>query len=522
MEWGICQSRKQQSDRYDLCVLITLALTALAWVSGPVVVSWLPALASRMTAFWLALVILCVTVWPSFRAALRTFFRPELAPILWCFGVCLIGSWLAWLPGGIQVCLVGLSAIPGFFCFWPTIKQKPHSLYPRPPDDQLRRYPLIRGIMRTVMAGRSDAHPGFFRTRINRIALTGPWGCGKTLVLDHVAFALQDHGLARAVKVSPWVCTTVAEARECLAEGMRVLLGEASYHEVPLLRGALKSVGAADLVDAVFTDVTSARKASLQALDEHLGRQEDRTGKRMIMVIDDMERAEPNVVRALLPLLSDLLELKHCTFLIAIDEGHFRAAFATDLRDVKVSPAKPDEDPDSINPRSPLIVAAEGFLQKVFDLRIEMPIDPPADRIAAMARLKVGLSNFRDSLIQPHLLNKPALAAEEYPKLKAALPFLTAHLPTNPRELERFLDKARLYEICFLADYSSVKDSMFDRDGDWTLFFHLWLLDSRFPGFAKSFAAERPSGIVSVMWEERGGLDDLGLVYIDGQSESRS
>lgn len=400
--------------------------------------------------------------------------------------------WLDWLPPIVQGCLVCLCMIPlGLFGLWPLMKGKPEAEYPRPPDEQLRRYPLIRGLMRAVMAGRSEQVGKLPRTRINRIALTGPWGCGKTLVLDHVAYALEQQKKARAVKVSPWGCTTVAEARAALADGMRTLLGDAALQEVPFLKAIGKVFGASDAVDAVFTQVTGDRSASLKELDDRLGKveKESQPEKRMILVIDDMERAEPAVVRALLPLLSELIELRHCTFLIAIDEEHFRGAFASHAQPEQKPQAKPEgatggESGGTTSQR----VTADGFLQKIFDLRIEMPPTAPQDRIEAMARLKLGLETPDDSLEQPHLIDEPAPVGHDYPKLAAALPKLSPHLPSNPRELERFLDKARLYEVCFLANYADEASSMFDREGDWPLFFQLWLMDTRLPGFAKEFA----------------------------------
>lgn len=496
-------------DRAQSCLVATLALTLLAWISGPVVWGLLSKLASPEAAAWMAAVVVAAAIWPAVRAVLRCLFRPEMGAILYALAVGALGMWLDWLPWFIQGCLICLCMIPvGRLGLWPLMKGKPEAGYEKPAPEQLRRYPLIRGLMRAVMAGRSEPDGKLPRTRINRIALTGPWGCGKTLVLDHVAYALEQQKKARAVKVSPWGCTTVAEARAALADGMRTLLDDAPLQEVPFLKVIAKAFGASDTVDAVFTQVTGDRSASLKDLDRRLGKVEGQTGRRMILVIDDMERAEPEVVRALLPLLSELIELRYCTFLIAIDEEHFRGAFASNVRPKQEIEAKPEGATGDDNGRaSSQRVTADGFLQKIFDLRIEMPPTAPHDRIAAMARLKLGLGTPEDSLEQPHLLSEKAPVAHDYPKLAAALPILSPHLPSNPRELERFLDKARLYEVCFLADYADEASSMFDREGDWPLFFHLWLMDTRFPGFAAAFARVRASaGLLADRGRE---LDDV-------------
>lgn len=491
MEPSSTYERLRKLDPGVSCLAATVIFTPLAWISGPIVWGWLLGLLTKETAAFGAALVLVLALWPAARVVARHLLCPELEVMLWWLAVGGIGALLVEYPPVIQVCVLFPCMVPtGRFGLWPWMQGKKEDEYPKPNDEQLRRYPLIRGLMRTVMAGRSEAEGGLPRTRINRIALTGPWGCGKTLVLDHVAYALEQQGKARAVKVNPWGCTTVAEARAVLADGMRTLLGETALQEAPLLKLIPKAFGAGDAVDAVFTQVAGNRKAGLKELDRLLGERVRVTERRMILVIDDMERAGPTVVRALLPLLSELIELHHCTFLIAIDEEHFRRAFAVDVQPQRHTQPSESEVTSDHGGAISEQVTADGFLQKVFELRIKMPTDAPQDRIAAMARMKLGLETPADSLDQPHWHIEPDLIDLNYPKLAAALPILTPYFPPNPRELERFLDKARFYEVCFLTDY-------LDDERDWVLFFHLWLMDTRFPGFAESIAHNIPSEIMS-------------------------
>jgi hypothetical protein len=125
-------------------------------------------------------------------------------------------------------------------------------------------------------------------------------------------------------------------------------------------------------------------------------------------------------------------------------------------------------------------IAAEGFLKKVIDFEIKMPLEAPADRIRAIARIKLGIEKEQDQIDQPHLVACPELTSSNLEKLRSTLVELENYLPPNPRDLERFLDKARLLEVCFLGDY-------YQHEHNWTLFFHLWLMETRFPGFVRSF-----------------------------------
>ena len=462
--------------------LATITLTAISWLLGPLVWEWWDKQPILPVMIVFLVFHLLMAVLAPFRRLILSFPPRLFVLLLTCVGVCVLGGWLAWLPGICQFCIGLLCLIPvGFFGLSPKMfREEEEPKYPEPVPEQLRRYPLIRGLMRAVMAGETPTEPvgghigriksKAINTKINRIALCGPWGCGKTLILDHVAYALNDKKLARAVKVAPWGCATVADARACLAEGMRSLLREKTFQQIPILKALVKAFGVSDTVDAVFELVGGDRESGLKALDKLLAKEEESSKRRMILVIDDMERAEPFILRALLPLLSELIELKHCTFLIAIDADHFKLAFSeTDSPEGNEGQAKECND------------TAEGFMQKVFDLRIDMPSTAPQDRIEALSRLQLGLDKEGDDLVQPHLAADFRVATIEnsYPKLASVLPRLYSSLPTNPRDLDRFLTKARLYEACFLGDYGG-------DEHQWELFFQIWLIDTCFPGFAKA------------------------------------
>ncbi len=467
-----------------LCLFVVLTLPPLAWISGPVVWGWLSDSLSRKTAVWASLVVCLLGFWAPARSFLKSLLKNRIVPLaLLCLAVGGISNWLQSMDFFVQASLIVLCmVVTGVVCFYPEASRKTEKLYPKPAPEQLRRYPLIRGLMRAVMAGKSEREE--CRTpaewRINRIAVTGPWGSGKSLILDHVAYALEHHNKARAVKVNPWACSTVDQARACLADGLRELLRDSTASSPPLFRTIAKALGYSDAIDAVFEYAAENRGSSLAELDDKLRNEEVKAGRRMILVIDDMERSEPQVVRGLLPLLNELVELRWCTFLIAIDLDHFGQAFVTEHACSNPKPEKQAATPSSKLDHEWHRIAAEGFLKKVIDFEIKMPLEAPSDRIRAMARMKLGIETAADQIGQPHLVACPDYASFDLAKLPSCLIQLETHLPPNPRDLERFLDKARLLELCFLGDYGQ-------NEADWSLFFHLWLMETRFPGFVCSF-----------------------------------
>jgi hypothetical protein len=314
-----------------LSLFVVVFLTPLAWISGPLVWDWLFDSLSRKSAVWGALVVCVLGFWAPARSLLKRLLNNRIAPIaLLSLAVGGLGNWLQSMDLFVQASLIVLCMIvTGVVCFYPGASRETGNPYPEPPPEQLRRYPLIRGLMRAVMAGKSDRKEcrSSAEWRINRIALTGPWGSGKSLILDHVAYALEKHKKARAVKVNPWACTSVDQARTCLADGLRELLLDSTASSPPLLGTIAKALGYSDAIDAVFEYAGENRGVSLAKLDGQLRNEELKSGRRMILVIDDMERSEPQIVRGLLPLLNELVELRWCTFLIAIDLDHFGQAF---------------------------------------------------------------------------------------------------------------------------------------------------------------------------------------------------
>lgn len=439
---------------------------------------------TRAAAVWALGAAVLLGYFPPARALLKGAINNQVFPVgTVCLAIAGVGNSMQAFDFFSQSAVLILCIIvTGAICFAVSTQEKKNESYSEPPPEQLRRYPLIRGLMHAVMAGKSNRKEcaNLAELRINRIALTGPWGSGKSLILDHVAFALQKHKKARAIKVNPWSCETVDQARACLAEGLRRLLQSSADSPPAFFRTVSKALGYSDAVDAVFDYAGESREKSLERLDEKLGEEELRTNMRMILVIDDMERAEPHVVRGLLPILNELVELKHCTFLMAIDTDHFRRAFASPASNVFVHEAADLDSRLSGHNLYADQAQADGFLKKVIDFAIQMPVGAPPDRIQAMARINLGLAKPGDDLGQPHLDICPDFAYPKMDKLILCLPGLTPHLPSNPRDEQRFLARARLLELCFLSDYE-------EDEYDWGLFFHLWLMDTRFPGFARTF-----------------------------------
>lgn len=275
-------------------------------------------------------------------------------------------------------------------------------------------------------------------TTLRRVAIMGSWGAGKTMLLRMLRKKLRDtdHGDYRIAFVNPWKAKTPEEAWAILAKGFDDALGFPSplgrlWSRYPILKGLWKLIplpGIADDVLAVFEGSGNiSDKQRLEKINRLL------TGRKLkiLLLVDDMERAEPAVIRKMFPVIDHLCEMKCCYFVFAIDRERVAKAFGKDGAD-----------------------EAKGYLDKVFDIQLELPVP----RVGDIGRMC-----------------EASLDKEECPRLHRAFGELKPLLPRNPRAARRFMNLAKTKETLFLNRYG-------EEEHPYVPFFLLWMLESEFPG----------------------------------------
>lgn len=257
-------------------------------------------------------------------------------------------------------------------------------------------------------------------TTLRRIAVMGGWGTGKTVVLRLLRKELLQSARPRfgVAMINPWVSQNIEEVHAMITRAFEEALGYRDYFQNPLARSrwasvltSLKLGGSTELgfdLQQLFHGGSSSREDELvRRINDTL----QASGRVCVILVDDMERAEPKVIRRVFPLIDLLRRIEHCFFVFGIDPARVARAF-------KERSASGDQ--------------TKGYLDKVFDLQLSLPQARPKD-IANMCR----------DLIDPL----------ETPKLHAAWDSIKPHLPVTPREAIHFIRDAIMRETLFLSRY---------------------------------------------------------------------
>jgi hypothetical protein len=252
-----------------------------------------------------------------------------------------------------------------------------------------------------------------------RIGLFGRWGSGKTSILNLLRILAEAHG-ALVVSFSAWSASgefgVIAQFYETLtarlrdeqiglpraqrakqiaakASGLGWLWkgGRTAVEEfAPLPPAAIKAGAAAlDKLGAAASAWTKIGQSDLAAIVKLL------QGRRVIVFVDDLDRADPKLVPKTLLAMRELLDWPGFAFVLAFDKRAVAGALAA------YSTAFGDD--------------ADGFLEKVIDVPFEVP-DPSKEHQERFA-----LAAFRSCC---DLMPRSSVAA------------IAPHLPSQPRRVK--------------------------------------------------------------------------------------
>jgi hypothetical protein len=260
-------------------------------------------------------------------------------------------------------------------------------------QDALQRYRLAREIY-TVLTSHAAA------TSV-RFGLFGEWGYGKTTIANWVA-EIAKHDGHWVAWFNPWACQSVDVMWFELASAIHT---ELERHGIELSAWAeiktwgtkqWKSAGSGtEIINVKGIGGLASRllrfsEADIDKLRAALGE------RRVIVIVDDMDRADPKLLPKLLLALREILDLEHFSFLIPFDKAKVASA-------VHQQYAEWDGD---------------DFLEKIFDYQLKIP-PTTADE--------------RWTLFEAHVRSIMPNT------LLAALKELQDSLPDNPRRIKRIV-----------------------------------------------------------------------------------
>jgi hypothetical protein len=232
-------------------------------------------------------------------------------------------------------------------------------------DDRFRREPWARRIAETIAAQHDPASLV--------VGVYGPWGDGKTSVLNFIAAAFGDAEGAVPVRFNPWrlgdetemirgffatladaLDEQVASAAERVGQTLRDYGG--LLVAVPLVGGVLKEGAGAAGAKLSETSLAKQRKKIEDLLATH--------GKRIVILIDDIDRLDKSEIQAMFRLVKIAADFKHTAYVLAFDHRVVASALAE-----RYGP-----EPEH----------GASFMDKIIQLPLHLPPAPP-DELRALA-----------------------------------------------------------------------------------------------------------------------------------------
>lgn len=288
-----------------------------------------------------------------------------------------------------------------------------------PGNDALGRGPFVRRVVATLQ--QVGTHPSS-----TVVALTGPWGSGKTSTANLVLAQLKTLGWGYAV-LNPWAVGSaeaiVAELLAAVREGLpakaskaRRALGNLAEYAVPWLSliphvgGSLEKVGGLLQKRVRGEDSLQARLAEVRHELADLDRPH-------LVFVDDVDRLQPEQLLALFRAVRVLGRLPNVHYLVAYDQ-------ATVLDVLKATTVAKDRTDRALN-----------FLEKIVTIRLAQPVIRPEQSSRLFTE---GLTALLDDL-------RIGLTDEQRRRLGDEWEALFSVDLVEPRGIRRFLTQLRVY-----------------------------------------------------------------------------
>lgn len=203
-----------------------------------------------------------------------------------------------------------------------------------PNDDRLGRAAFARGVADAIATRRDEASIV--------LGLFGPWGDGKTTVLNFVERGLAEYEDIVVVRFNPWLIADernllpaffaqvaadldrrLGGTRRMIAEGLRKFGTALGAISLPLGSASLGGAGTGAVAEALAGSTLDDLRRDFELLLRG-------EGKRVVVVIDDLDRLDDREIRAMFRLVRLAAPFDRVTYLVACDDS----VVATALRDM--------------------------------------------------------------------------------------------------------------------------------------------------------------------------------------------
>lgn len=227
-------------------------------------------------------------------------------------------------------------------------------------DDRLKRWTFAERIADTL-ATRHDPSSIV-------VGIYGPWGDGKTSVLRLMEIALREHGNTIPVRFNPWFFgsqeqllqgffkTLAQKAGESLStktEDVGKLLEKygSLLSIASLTVGGIVQIGAGDAAVSVGKALSTIE---LDIMKERLEKILQKSGKRIVIMIDDIDRLDRDEIHAIFKLVKLSAGFDRTSYVLAFDDEMVSSALGTKYGDGGAS-------------------AGRSFLEKIVQIPLHLP-----------------------------------------------------------------------------------------------------------------------------------------------------
>lgn len=294
-------------------------------------------------------------------------------------------------------------------------------------DDYFQRYQFAKRIAETIT--KYESADGFV------IGIYGKWGEGKTSLLKFVETELSPNENVIVVHFNPWrfgdessLITTFFETladslkeklytrkekflgfikgKEQLLEGAPEILNDIAEY------GKLSSSLIGGIVGVATKAATLGRsksEVSLEILKKRIELFLEKNKKRVLIVVDDIDRLDSEEVRAIFRLVKLTANFKYCTYLLAFDDTYVAGVLAKSFG---------DENP----------ALGFSYLEKIIQVPLRLPMVTNAD-MQLYCMSKIGI-----------LIEKYNLSVDEKNRLESAIKEGLIPALQTPRMVIRFIN----------------------------------------------------------------------------------
>jgi len=207
-------------------------------------------------------------------------------------------------------------------------------------DDKLGRVGLAKSIARQICLAPSKE--GFV------VGLLGPWGSGKSSILNLTENELRQHPGVQVVRFNPWLVSGTSElvTRFFVQIGQELKQGEGkrakelgelmeAYGElllplevVPLVGAPWAVVGKALKATGAFIARRTRTTESMEAKRDRIGAALAGSPKRLVFILDDIDRLHDSEIVEVMRLVRLIGDFPNCVYILAFDRDRVANALA--------------------------------------------------------------------------------------------------------------------------------------------------------------------------------------------------